>query len=109
MFVCLCVCLFVVVVGGGGGGCRRRRRRRRVRRRRRRRCLVAKNRQIGWVFTLFETPRAQNTVNTNAFCASQAQNHGITTLFAFGSKHHGIHFPFWPAPGKNTGIYKLFT
>ena len=36
-----------------------------------------KNRQIGGVFTL----EAKNTVNTDVFSASEAQNHGIYDVF----------------------------
>jgi len=40
--------------------------------------VVAENRQIGGVFT---TLGAKNTVNTNIFGGSEAQNHGIYYIF----------------------------
>ena len=59
---------------------------------------------------VFVTLGAKNTVNTNGFGGSEAQNHGIyDVFFASGSKKHGIYSVFWPAPRKNTGIYGGFT
>ena len=51
---------------------------------------IPKNRQIGCVFVFFYTPGAKHIVNTNAFCTSEAHNHGIYDIFAAGSKNHGI-------------------
>ena len=57
----------------------------------------------------FETLGAKNTVNTDVFCASEAQDHGIyVVFFASGRKKHGIYSVFWTAPSKNTGICAVF-
>ena len=59
---------------------------------------------------IFETLGAKNTVNTDAFCASKAQNHRIYDVFlASGSKNHGIYTVFVPVPSKSTLIYAVFT
>ena len=58
---------------------------------------------------VFATLGAKNTVNTDVFGGSEAQNHSIYDVFASGSKKHGIYSVFWPAPSKNTGIYGGFT
>jgi len=55
-----------------------------------------------------ETLRARNTVNTDIFCASEAQNHGIYDVFALVAKimvFTCIYHVFWPVPSKNSGIY----
>ena len=48
---------------------------------------------------------AQNTVNTDVCCTSEAQTHGIYEVFASGNKNRGNYSVFWPVPSKNTGIY----
>ena len=45
--------------------------------------VVAENRQIGCVFHFVKTLGAKNTVNTDVFCASEAQNHRICDVFCF--------------------------
>ena len=49
-----------------------------------------------WFLAFFDTLDAKNTVNTFVFCASEAQNRGIYSVFV-------------PVPSKNTGIYAVFT
>ena len=59
---------------------------------------------------LFETFGAKNAVNTNDFCALEAENHSIyNVFFASSSKNHGIYNVFVPVPCKNTAIYAVFT
>ena len=52
---------------------------------------------------------AQNTVNTDVCCTSEAQTHGIYEVFASGDKNRGNYSVFWPVPSKNTGIYAVFS
>ena len=63
------------------------------------------NRQIGGVFRIFSKPSEQkNILNTNVFCASEAQNHG--------SKNHGIYNVFVPRKPKTmvakTTVFIIF-
>ena len=44
-------------------------------------------------------------VNTDVFCASEAQNHGIYDVFCICNTIDGIYNVLWPVPSKNTGIY----
>ena len=70
------------------------------------------NRHIGGVFAFFWLLEQKNTVNTDDFCASEAQNHDLwcfLMFFASGSKSHSIYKGFWHAPSKNTGIYAVFS
>ena len=53
---------------------------------------------------IFETFGAKNAINTDAFCASEAPNHGIP-----GNKNHSIYSVFVPIPDKNTVIYAVFS
>jgi len=65
------------------------------------------NRHIGCVSVFFYTPGEKNTVHTDVFCASEAQNRRILRyFFASGSKNQGIYNVFVPVPSKNTGIYE---
>jgi hypothetical protein len=43
--------------------------------------VAAEYRQIGCVFALFETLRGKNTINSDAFCVSDAPNHGVYDVF----------------------------
>ena len=45
----------------------------------------------------FETLGAKDTVNTDVFCASEAQDQYLRCFFVFGSKNHGIYSIFWLA------------
>jgi len=51
----------------------------------------------------------QKKLNTDVFCASETQNHGIYCFLTFSSKNHGMYHVFVPVPSKNTGIYAVFT
>ena len=60
-----------------------------------------KNRQLVAFSHIFETRGEKNIVNTDVFCASQAQKNTVFTRWcAFGSKNHGIYSVFVPAPSK---------
>ena len=65
---------------------------------------MAQNRQIGVILCCFNI--VLNTVNTDVFCVSEAQNHGI---YASGNKNHGMYNVFWSGPSKNVGIYAVFS
>ena len=44
------------------------------------------------------------------FLAGRKPKTTVFTMFlGSGSKNHGIYKVFWPAPGKNTGMYAGFT
>ena len=60
---------------------------------------------------IFETLGAKNAANTDDFCMSEAENHGIYDVFflAFGNKNQGIYSIFCSRPSKNTGIYAVLT
>jgi hypothetical protein len=55
----------------------------------------------------FDTLGAKNTVNTDVFCASEAQNHSIYDVFAFGSKNHGIYSVFGPRLAKTLVVFSM--
>ena len=67
---------------------------------------MADKRQIGSVCAfLLNTLEQKNVVNTDVFCASEAQNHGIYDVFCICNTIDGIYNVLWPVPSKNTGIY----
>ena len=58
---------------------------------------------------VFATLGPKNTVNTDVFGGSEAQNHGVSdVVLPLAAKI--TYLPcFWPAPSKNTVIYAGFT
>ena len=65
--------------------------------------VVAKNRQIGGVFTFSLVTLEQKTQYIPMFFAPPKPKTTVFSMFFFasGSKNHGIYSVFWPAPSKN--------
>ena len=64
--------------------------------------VVAKNRQIGGVFTFSLVTLEQKTQYIPIFLRLRSPKpRYFRCFFASGSKNHGIYSVFWPAPSKN--------
>ena len=75
-------------------------------------CGPPPSRQIGCVFSYFETFGANNTVNTitNVFCASEARNYSIYDAFkTSGRKNLYLDNAFVPVPSTNADICPDFS
>ena len=71
--------------------------------------VAAEYRQIGCVFASFETLRGKNTINSDAFCISDAPNHGVYDVFlASGSNNHGIYIVFLGRHRAKTLVFAQF-
>ena len=71
---------------------------------------MAGNHQIGCVFVFFCNSRSKKHRKYGCFWRVGSPKPRYVTMFLdSGSKNHGIYKVFWPAPGKNTGMYAGFT